>query len=393
MKESLQEEQFMLKMQKVFLQKQLEDQKKEQEFRDKLEEKYQHHMDELIRNQHKIDKKNNERIKKIEKRRMNQKKEMIKQQIKRDKNFQKAQLIKDEIINEKFNKYYEHQENIFKLRQEQKMKKENEIREMQLKRAEKERKNLEMKNKNEQMMEAKRQLLINELKQNDEKVEKYKQLSMKHFMNKLMKKREKHMEKEEKIEENQLKLQFQKYLKLKGIEDKHKKAENLIKLRDELAYNKLKLEDQIKTKKANLLAKANKLLASRPYVNKEEIYKQVFSKDDMDILNLCESTSQKRCFGNSTTKNFRYNKNNYDFIRPVSFDHKNGHSFTDKLYRNSSCKNYSKGFAHRNKGMLSKNKSDSCKNLMPQFNFYKTNRHNGSSIDSSFKKYSIEKKM
>jgi hypothetical protein len=44
---------------------------------------------------------------------------------------------------------------------------------MQLRRAEKERKNLEMKNKNEQMMEAKRQLLINELKQNDEKVEKY----------------------------------------------------------------------------------------------------------------------------------------------------------------------------------------------------------------------------
>ena len=395
-KEILQEEQILLKMQKINLQKQLDAQKKEQEFRDKLEEKYQHHMKELLHHQHEINVKNDERIKKIELRKINQKNEMQQKQINRQKKFQSAQLQKERCIIDKYNKYNEHQINILKVQHEQKMKKENEIREMQIKRVEKEKKNLETKNKNEQIKELQRQSLIKEIKENEEKVEQYKQNSYKKFMNNLVKKRVKHLEKEEKLEEHQLKQQFQNYLKLKEIEEKQKKAEEFLKVRDELIHRKINLKNEIRNKKEKLLAKANKLLSSGTCVIKEEIYKKVFSNNDLELLHLDNCINHNKSVGYTPCKHRismkkRHLPKGYD-----SYDYQNESSYTDRKsnHNNINNSNYSSlncsaGFV-KCKFFLTKSRKDISNKSNPLINTQQSSMYN-SGIEEYSAKYNIVK--
>ena len=52
----------------------------------------------------------------------------------------------------------------------------------------------------------------------------------------------------------------------------------------EIARQKLKLQEEMKKKKEEMLEKVTKILSQGKCTNKEEIYSQIFTKEDMDII-------------------------------------------------------------------------------------------------------------
>ena len=88
----------------------------------------------------------------------------------------------------------------------------------------------------------------------------------------------------DKIQEKDSQLKFQNYIKLKEIEDKHKKVDEMKRQKLEIARQKLKLQEEMKKKKEEMLEKVTKILSQGKCTNKEEIYSQIFTKEDMDII-------------------------------------------------------------------------------------------------------------
>ena len=322
-KEFKKEERERLKMQKMTLKKQLERQKREEEFRSKLQEKFQQHQMLLENKQKEIDMKNEERRKRVEVLKKEISNRWKQEQIKREKKCFTANMKKNEMIQMKYERYKERQENILKAKQEEEYKKREEILEQKKKREQKEKKNIETKNKNEQLKEERKEKLLLQFKLNDDKIQNQKNTNLRILNDKLFKSFVKKNEMEDKIKEKDSQLKFQNYIKLKEIEDKHKKVDEMQRQKLEIARQKLKLQEEMKKKKEEMLEKVTKILAQGKCTNKEEIYSQIFTKEDMDII-----------YGKNKNKSafMFYNENN----RRKPSARKNAQSFEGSLSKNFS---------------------------------------------------------
>jgi hypothetical protein len=171
MKEFQKEKENMLLQQKLNLKRQIEAQQKDQAFRDKLEQNYQNQRKALEHKQKILDQKNEERRKQIEHRKLITSQKLQQEQLERERKSSNAKRKKEELIQSKYDKYLQKQENIQQTQKEQQKRKEKEMKELQKLRNEKELKNERARLMNNERLEMRKQTLLNHFRISNEKIE------------------------------------------------------------------------------------------------------------------------------------------------------------------------------------------------------------------------------
>ena len=172
------------------------------------------------KNQISIDKKNKERLKKIEHRRkINEEKYKYQSKL-RDEKYIIVHLKNEEIIKEKKDKYDEKQKNIKNAQEYQKKEKERIIKEQHDKRDEYERRNADTKQRNENLYEEWKKRVIFQFKKIDKRVQLQREYSAREFERKKFQNyvKEDFFNNQLKEIENQTK--YKNYLKLKNMKNK-----------------------------------------------------------------------------------------------------------------------------------------------------------------------------
>ena len=80
--------------------------------------------------------------------------------------------------------------------------------------------------------------------------------------------------------------QFEKQQKINEMEERDKRLEKMQKDKIKINLMKKKLNDDLQTRKIFLKNKVNNILTSGNYNNKDDIYKKVFSEDELSQMQL-----------------------------------------------------------------------------------------------------------
>ncbi len=119
-------------------------------------------------------------------------------------------------------------------------------------------------------------------------------------------------------EEYENQIYYKNYLKMKKLEDKDNKIKQKKKELNNLINQKIKLKNEMREKKNKMLKQINDIINKGKIVNKNDIYKKVFSFEDLNLLKLRKSQSNVNVLGNDKTiSNFfmtmnkrKFNSNN-----------------------------------------------------------------------------------
>ena len=293
MKEFKLEEEKILQQQKLNIKKQMEAAEKDKAFRDKLDKNYQNLQKALETKQKMMDMKNEERKRKMEHRKFITSQRLHEEQLERERKSNNAKIKKEEIIKSKYDKYLQKQENIQQIQKEHQRRKEIEMKEQQKMRKEQEMKNEETRNRNNERLEQRKQNLINRFKLSNEKIENQKRINLQNLNNKLLENQIRTIDKNEKIKQTEDQLKYKNFLKLKEIENKQKRAEDMIRRKEEMALKKMRLQEEMKIRKDGMLRQVGRLIGSGKYKEREDIYNKIFSREDMHILGVSLSPQNK----------------------------------------------------------------------------------------------------
>jgi len=272
------------------LKRKIQWQKDEEEFKMKMDFKYKIKQELKEKNQISIDKKNKERLKKIEyRRKINDKKYKYQSKL-RDEVYQIYHLKNEEMIKEKKDKYIEKQKNIKHAQEYQKKEKERIIKEQHDKRDEYERRNADTKQRNENLHEEWKRRVIFQFKKIDKRVQLQREYSAKALERKKFENfiKEDYFNNQLKEIENQTK--YKNYLKLKNMQKKTLRINEMKKQKSQLIEKTKKIKDDMRIKKIEMRKSAERILENGKYKNIEEIYNKVFSHEDITFLSNSSST-------------------------------------------------------------------------------------------------------
>lgn len=305
-KKMITEEKKELYLQKLRLKKQLENQKKDEEFRNKLYENYLEKQHLLEIRQAELDKKYFLRKVKIDKNKQKITKKFAIKSQQRELKSSMARIKQEQIIEKKLDKFNKKQKNIEMHQEYNKIKKQQEILKSKQKQEEKEKKNFEIKEKLQKLMDQKKLKVLRKFRDIDLNIEKQKEINQHKIKAESFRNAEKKMDVDESIKELQLKSDFKNQLILSNIFNKQKKAENFKHIKFNLNQQKIKYRDHLKNKRFFLLSKVKNILDQYKHYDNDEIYKLVFDEDELKILN---ESNVKRC----NTVNYKKRRFNDDF--------------------------------------------------------------------------------
>ena len=196
-------------------------------------------------------------------------------------NFKKKKKDIEKNNRQKFEKRQKH---ISKFYEEQKELKYNLIKSQQKERNEKVEKNIFLKQLNDEMQKERRDRLLEQFEINEEKVERRKNIKEK--MNEDLKFN--NYMKRDKISSNYIEekniLTYKNMLKLNNMKNKDKDIQEKIKRRQLSAKLKMERDNILKVKKQQMINHVNKILDERKEHNIEDIYKRIFTDEEMKIL-------------------------------------------------------------------------------------------------------------
>ncbi|MCQ2820456.1 MAG: hypothetical protein MJ252_24600, partial [archaeon] len=301
--------------QKKFLEKQQENHRKDEEFRNKLEENFQERMHILEIKQHELDLKSNERQKRIDLKREIIARKYLEQSKQREKKLSNAKVKNLQNIQRRIDKYNRKQEAIYQQKEDQKRVKEKEKFETQMKFHEKEGRAFETRNRNAKIQADRRLQLLKRFDENDRRIQTQKELNQRIIDNKNYSNALRRIDAEEKGKEKEMQRKFRNTLKMKGILERQQRAENLQKQKQFLCIQKIKMTDEMKEKKESLIHKVHEIMAKGKYNGREDLYKQIFSKDDLKIIGRSHSSSNLGMTGYNTTNSWRYRSDGFKRIK------------------------------------------------------------------------------
>ena len=155
---------------------------------------------------------------------------------------------------------------------------------MLLKLKEKNEKNLEKKKKNAEMVEQRRQKILDKYLETEQRIKKQKDENSKELFNKYLTiamKREDTMNNLERFERMQ---EFEREKKINKILNREKRLNDLQKKKNEINVKKKDLNMKLFNRKKELIGKANSILLSGDYDNVNEIFKKVFNEEELNEI-------------------------------------------------------------------------------------------------------------
>ena len=185
----------------------------------------------------------------------------------------------------RFNKKYNH---INEFVEEQKEIRNNLIKNKKKEREEKEKRNFMQKNINENVKREKQKRLLEQFEINEENVRRRKNLNAKLFEDKKYKNYIKHDSITSKYMEQKNILIYQNLLKLEEMREKDLLIKEKIKKRQSSAKLKMNRDNSLIVKKREMINHVMKILDERKEHKIEDVYKRVFSPQEMKLLNINE---------------------------------------------------------------------------------------------------------
>ena len=261
---------------------------KKKEHIDKVENIYQKKHSSVISEYIDILKKDMERNKILEKRKeeFDHKKQIENE--KRDRclmNFKNINKENENNMRYRFSKKYNH---INEFVEEQKEIRNNLIENKKKEREEKEKRNFMLKNINENIKREKQKRLLEQFEINEENVRRRKNINEKLYEDKKYKNYIKYDSITSKYMEQKNILIYQNLLKLKEMREKDLLIKEKIKKRQSSAKLKMNRDNSLIVKKREMINHVMKILDERKEHKIEDVYKRVFSPQEMKLLNINE---------------------------------------------------------------------------------------------------------
>ena len=191
---------------------------------------------------------------------------------------------KKEMEKDMRNKYQKRHKHISEFVKEQKDIKNNLIKSQQKERDEQVEKNIFLKQINEDMKKERRDRLLEQFEINEEKVERRKNLNVKKNEDMKFNNYMKH----DAISANYLEqkniLIYNNLLKMNKMNNKNKEIEEKIKRRQLSAKLKMEKDNVLKVKREQMIDHVNKILDERKEHKIEDVYKRIFTNEEMKLL-------------------------------------------------------------------------------------------------------------
>ena len=191
---------------------------------------------------------------------------------------------KKEMEKDMRNKYQKRHKHISEFAKEQKDIKNNLIKSQQKERDEQVEKNIFLKQINEDMKKERRDRLLEQFEINEEKVERRKNLNVKKNEDMKFNNYMKH----DAISANYLEqkniLIYNNLLKMNKMNNKNKEIEEKIKRRQLSAKLKMEKDNVLKVKREQMIDHVNKILDERKEHKIEDVYKRIFTNEEMKLL-------------------------------------------------------------------------------------------------------------
>ena len=191
---------------------------------------------------------------------------------------------KKEMEKDMRNKYQKRHKHISEFAKEQKDIKNNLIKSQQKERDEQVEKNIFLKQINEDMKKERRDRLLEQFEINEEKVERRKKLNVKKNEDMKFNNYMKH----DAISANYLEqkniLIYNNLLKMNKMNNKNKEIEEKIKRRQLSAKLKMEKDNVLKVKREQMIDHVNKILDERKEHKIEDVYKRIFTNEEMKLL-------------------------------------------------------------------------------------------------------------
>ena len=143
---------------------------------------------------------------------------------------------------------------------------------------------MEKKKKNAEIVEKRRQLILDKYLETEDRIKKQKNENHKEMLNKYLTiamKREDTVNNLERFERQQ---EFERQRKINRLLKKDKKLSELQKQKTEINVKKKELSQNLSNRKKELMKKANSILLSGEYNNVDEIFKKVFNEDELNAI-------------------------------------------------------------------------------------------------------------
>ena len=196
-------------------------------------------------------------------------------------NFKKKKKDMERNIRQKFEKRYKH---ISAFSEEQKEIKNNLIKSQQKERNDKKERNIFMKQLNEEFKKERRDRLLEQFEINEENVERRKNIKEKQNEDMKFNNYVKHDKISANYLENKNILIYRNYLKLNKMNDKNRDIQEKIKRRQLSAKLKMEKDNLLKFKKQQMINHVNQILDERKMHKIEDVYKRIFTNDEMKLL-------------------------------------------------------------------------------------------------------------
>ena len=308
-------------LQKDYFKKQLNWQKQEAQFKKKMNDKYKQKQEIAEMKQKSLEKKNEERIRRVLEKRRKTNEKLKLQSFQREEKLKKAYIKFEKERQERKDKFNEKQKLMEQYQEEQKIKKEHELLDIQFKREEKEKRNQSIKKLNDEILAEKRMNILYHFEKNNEHVQNQRDFNEKIHQKKIYDNIIKEDNLNDLLKENQNKIKYKNLLKLKEFEDKNKKIDELKRQKEDYANQKLKLMENMREKKVKMLQEVKKLINKNNYRNKSDIYKKIFSPEELTFINLKKNASPLH---NSVSQT------NFYKMKKYNLDNSNRNSFFEK---------------------------------------------------------------
>ena len=196
-------------------------------------------------------------------------------------NFKKKKKDMERNIRQKFEKRYKH---ISAFSEEQKEIKNNLIKSQQKERNDKKERNIFMKQLNEEFKKERRDRLLEQFEINEENVERRKNIKEKQNEDMKFNNYVKHDKISANYLENKNILIYRNYLKLNKMNDKNRDIQEKIKRRQLSAKLKMEKDNLLKFKKQQMINHVNQILDERKMHKIEDVYKRIFTNEEMKLL-------------------------------------------------------------------------------------------------------------
>ena len=165
---------------------------------------------------------------------------------------------------------------------------------MSEKRKEKEYKNYLIKIKNDELIEERRQKLINKYNKREEKIKKQKKKNEKKISEKYLEIAIKREDTSKNLTRYERQIEFQRQKKLDFMDKRNERLINIQKQKEEINYKKRQLSQNVSKRKSELLKKAKIILTSGNFKSKDDIYQKVFNDEELGFLTKTPNQTRKK---------------------------------------------------------------------------------------------------